>query len=200
MVFINKKEDRMIRNLIYASVCSALSILCNFDLKAKNLISRAVLVFIVTFIGCMFINLCFACETPKTCSLFLPPICEKEIDKVLDSLGDIIALSNIERQEFIKKVEFHDKWGKYNLDMAQNKCWWLPDVSDREKAQWCWVTFMGSVAGTTPPSKVVCGLLSFLTQYGLNCIDEWDEIKTLLNWAEYHYNMKEFYENVLVKG
>ena len=188
----------MIRNFICAIVCSALSILCNFDLKAKNLISRAVLIFIVTFVGCMFINLCFACEMTSKHSL--PPICEKEIDKVLDSLGDIIALTNIERQEFIKKVEFHDKWGKYNLDQAQSKCWWLPNVSDREKAIYCWVTFMGSVAQTTPQSKVVVGLLSFLTLYGIDCVNEWDEIKTLLNWAEYHYNMKEFYENVLVKG
>ena len=52
----------------------------------------------------------------------------------------------------------------------------------------------------TPQSKLIRSLISLMLNYGLDCMDEWDYINNKLYWAEYHWDMYEFYCNVLVNG
>jgi hypothetical protein len=136
----------------------------------------------------------------------LLPSKAKGVDFVPDAKMEISMmkefdmLTHQERKYYMDKIEFHDANGKRTYADAKNKCWFLPEVSDRDKARWCFSTFVAGIAAGTPMSKVVAMILNALANYGLNCIDEWEYIQNKLHWSEYHFEMKEWYENVLING
>jgi hypothetical protein len=72
-------------------------------------------------------------------------------------------------------------------------------MTDREKARTCFTTFLAGVAPGTPMSRIVCCILAALANYGLACLDEWDYINSKLLLSQYHYEMKEFFEECLEK-
>ncbi|CCB85205.1 putative uncharacterized protein [Parachlamydia acanthamoebae UV-7] len=51
----------------------------------------------------------------------------------------------------------------------------------------------------SPQSKLIAAILNLLLQYGLDCLDEWEEIDEKLYRIKYHYEMAEFYQDVLNK-
>jgi hypothetical protein len=105
-----------------------------------------------------------------------------------------------DRAYYVSKINEHEHNAKAHYEIARNKCWWLPDLSDRNKAKYCFTSVMSTVGANSYMSKLICSLITMLTQYGLDCIDEWNTINTNLLWSQYNYKMKEFYENVLING
>lgn len=110
-----------------------------------------------------------------------------------------MSLSYNQRQTYVRLINEHEKFAKSNLEEAKQKCAWLPSMDDRSKAQHCFTTIMATITNTTPMSKIIGALASMLTIYGINVLYEWNEIQTLLGYSQYHYEMKEFYEQVLIK-
>lgn len=104
------------------------------------------------------------------------------------------------RDELITKINFHEANGKRTYEDAKARCWYLPDMTDRKNARTCFTMLVHTFGGTTPMSKVVIAILAALDSYGIACLDEWDYIENKLNWSKYHYEMKEFYEMILIKG
>ena len=49
-----------------------------------------------------------------------------------------------------------------------------------------------------PRSKIITAIVNSLVQYGLDCCEEWEYINTKFYWAQYHYEMAEFYESLLL--
>jgi hypothetical protein len=96
--------------------------------------------------------------------------------------------------------QFHQENGDRCFKDAKEKCWWLPDVSDRDKAKFCF-TNIGIVACPgDPKSKLIIALVTSLIQYGINCTDEWHYINNKLYWSQYHYEMMEFYDDLIRHG
>lgn len=63
----------------------------------------------------------------------------------------------------------------------------------------CFACVIGGLTATDLKSTAIIMLMSMLTKYGLDCLDEWNAINTKLRWSEYHYEMQEFYKEVLKK-
>lgn len=104
------------------------------------------------------------------------------------------------KKEWKEEYEMHKREGQRCYDEAKEKCWWLPDVSDRKRARDCYQAFIASLGGATLTGKLVLSLLSLLTSYGLDCIDEWEYIEYKLNWAKFHFELCDHFEKLLKEG
>jgi hypothetical protein len=109
-------------------------------------------------------------------------------------------LTHQERKFFMDKIKFHEENAVRTFKDAKEKCWWLPEIDDRKKARYCFTTFMAGIVPGHPLSVCVNMILVLLGNYGIDCLAEWEYIQNKLYWAQYHYEMKEFYEECLVKG
>lgn len=130
---------------------------------------------------------------------FLPDA-KKEIEmlRIFKAQGGFqFALSKKDRKFYQEKVKFHKENGEKAYRDAKKKCWWLPDTSDRDKAKYCFTTAISLIAPNNPKSKLMGAILTLLLQYGLDCMDEWNYIQNKLHLSEYHFEMMEFYQEVL---
>lgn len=93
-----------------------------------------------------------------------------------------------------------ERYAKYHYELAKSKCWWLPDLTDREKARHCFTGGIASFAAGTPQSKIVAIIISLLTGYGLACLDEWNFINDNLMRSEVWWESYEFYKYALEHG
>jgi hypothetical protein len=101
------------------------------------------------------------------------------------------------KNDYIKLRDAHHAQGVKCKAALQDVCWYLPNQSDRETAKWCLTTFAATIPCNTPQSRVLALILSAMTSYGLNCCDQWNTIQTLEHEAEYHFEMFEFYADLI---
>ncbi len=99
-----------------------------------------------------------------------------------------------------QKVQFHKENGERCYKDAKERCWWLANISDRDKARYCFTTFGILAAPGEPRSKSIIAVISALIQYGLDCSDEWHYINTKLYWSQYHFEMMEFHQDLINRG
>ncbi len=99
-----------------------------------------------------------------------------------------------------QKLKFHKENAERCYEEAKNKCWWLPNVTNQKNARYCLTNAGAMVAFGDPKSKLMAVIVNTLVQYGLDCCDEWEYINNKLYWAEYHYEMMEFFERVIKNG
>jgi hypothetical protein len=111
-----------------------------------------------------------------------------------------MTLTQDQIEMYIEKIEYHEEQAQINMLSAENEVWFLPTCDDKEKAEYCFTTLIASIAAGTPQSKIAAACIAFLAKYGLSCMEQWHTIQTYLHKAKFHYEMKEFYEEVLVKG
>lgn len=109
-------------------------------------------------------------------------------------------LTDKERAYYEKKREFHKENAERTFKNAKNACWYLPRISDREKARTCYQAAAGTVFTSTPQSKIIIVLTTLLIEYGLDAMREWDYIEDQLHWCQHHSEMYEFFCEVLVKA
>jgi hypothetical protein len=101
---------------------------------------------------------------------------------------------------YTQKRQFHKENGERCLEDAKQMCWWWPVISDRANVRKCWSTIASSFVPNEPRSKVVGMMVIYFTQHGLDCYEEWCNINTKLYWAQYHFEMEEFYAEVIKRG
>lgn len=104
-----------------------------------------------------------------------------------------------QRLKWQEEYEFHMLHAIRTYTEAKDKRWWLPDLTERQKARICWTTAISMVPAPTPQAKIVVCVTQLLVQYGLECIDEWDYIKDKLKWSEYHFNECDKFQRLLQK-
>lgn len=54
-----------------------------------------------------------------------------------------------------------------------------------------------AVTPGTAQSKMIGVIIITMVNYGLDCMNEWEELHTFLHSAQYHYEMVEWYEHLL---
>lgn len=99
-----------------------------------------------------------------------------------------------------EKVRFHKSNGIRTFNDAKDRCWYLPKLSHREKARYCFTNIGAVLSNSTPQSKIVATVVITLIQYGLDCTDEWNYIKNKLYWSQYHFEMMEFHQELINQG
>lgn len=108
-------------------------------------------------------------------------------------------LSKEDKIFYKKKIQFHSENGDRCYKDAKNKCAWLPNFDDRNNAKFCLATAGTLISPVDPISKLILITIEVFVYYGMNVIDEWDYIQNKLNWAHYHYDMMEFYQQVIIQ-
>ncbi len=128
------------------------------------------------------------------------PNAKLEIDILSELLSPFAYLTPQQRTFYEKKLKQHQYDAERTWNNAKNKCWYLPNITKRKAAQNAFQATIAAMGGGTPMSMLVLALMSTLTSYGLDCIDEWYYIEEQLSWCQYHCEMVEFYLTVLEKG
>lgn len=100
---------------------------------------------------------------------------------------------------FADKRNFHKKNAERCINDAKDLCWYFPNAM-REESFYAFRNMAILACPGDPKSKVVTALITTLIQYGADCFDEWNNINTKLNWAQYHYEMHEFYSDLVKQG
>ncbi len=84
--------------------------------------------------------------------------------------------------------------------MAEERCWYIPSIDDSVKSRICFSTALILIGPGDQPSKIILGILNILGSYGLECYKEWEMIEFWLNESKYHYEMYEFYRDIIERG
>ena len=99
-----------------------------------------------------------------------------------------------------EKKNWHQDQAIKAFERAHEKFWFLPRISDRALARSCFNTAMTTATASTPQSKIMAAIVSCMITYGIAALDEWDYINYNLMDAAHHFEMMEFYNDVLNKG
>ena len=102
-----------------------------------------------------------------------------------------------QRGEWQEEYDLHMFHAIRTYNDAKEACWWLPRVNDRERARQCFTAAMSAVGCSTPTGKLVASVTTLLIHHGLDMINEWEYIQNKLYWSEYHFEMCEFYAELL---
>jgi len=100
---------------------------------------------------------------------------------------------------FAEKRDFHKKNAERCLNDAKNLCWYFPN-SIREDSFYAFRNMAILASPGDPKSKIITALITTLIQYGADCFESWNDINTKLNWSQYHYEMHEFYSDLVKHG
>jgi hypothetical protein len=117
-----------------------------------------------------------------------------------ESFNKRTVLHPSQAREYRQKKSFHQAQGIEAYERAHEKFWWLPRISDRALARSCYTSAMTTITATTPQSKIVAVIVSTMITYGLAAMDEWDYINYNLADAQHHFELMEFYNDVLNKA
>jgi|SRR5688572_13661754 len=95
-----------------------------------------------------------------------------------------------------QSFKIHRDKGKEYFKKAEQSCWYMPTLKDREKAKMAFTTAISAVPGPWGV-RLVTATLTFLGQYGICCIDEYFDIEYSLNMASYHFRLADAFHNHL---
>jgi len=105
-----------------------------------------------------------------------------------------------------KKIDYWKQQYKYNetrgivcFKDAERRCWYLPTIQDYDMGKNCFLVGVALVGAKEPRAKIAATIISAATILGLACIDEWNHINTLLKTCQYHFEMCDFYADLLKK-
>ncbi len=106
-------------------------------------------------------------------------------------------LTTSQRSQYEKKEKEHRIEGKKHFNAANEICVLIPNITDREKAKELFIAAVSASTQGRSWSAIVTGLSALLIQYCINVYDQWNQMKTHLNWSKYHFEMMEFYQDLL---
>jgi hypothetical protein len=102
-------------------------------------------------------------------------------------------------EDYEDALQKHLREGKACLEKAKKICVLLPNISDREMGNNCLVLLFSAINNASPFYKII-GFVSLIAyQYTAACINEWHQLQTALQEAEYHYTLCDFYKKVLIQ-
>jgi hypothetical protein len=99
-------------------------------------------------------------------------------------------------QTFAEKRDFYKKNAERCLNDAKNMCWYFP-AKLRDKSFYAFSLTTSMAVPGDFRSKAVASLVTTLIEYGADCYEEWTNINTKLYWAQHHYEMYEFYSDLI---
>lgn len=185
----------MIRIILISLIAPGCSFLTNVIFRINHNWWRYAALFFFVFIFMLF-NWTKA-EAYELSSKYKPGHHLHYYAKKIESQYRVGRMSDSNRAKYEALEKEHLEKAYQDYTSAQERCMWIPNIQDKIKAEYCFGTAMSMLSATNPMSKVVVTVMSLATIYGIHVIREWNEINTLLLSAQYHYEMQEFYTDVL---
>ena len=174
------------KDLIQASITTLIILIYNIFYGEKKSFVYYMIIWSILFFGCLGIN--------KICADIPDAKYEIEYFQMIIPKN----LSDKDKKFYKDKRDFHLENAERCYNDAKNKCWYLPNISNRDKGRYCFTTIIVLISPGNQPAKIILGLLNLLGSYGLDCIEEWNYIEEKLKWSSYHYEMYEFYRDLLI--
>lgn len=125
------------------------------------------------------------------------PRTQIEIQQFWDNYYLYKSLKPKTRAAYIANANYHTEKAYEEYNLAQEKCWFLPKMEDRERTKTAFLAFLTIVTPATPLYKAIAILTVTMYDYGCACIDEWYDIKELLESAQHNAEMAKFYQDLL---
>ena len=85
-----------------------------------------------------------------------------------------------------QSLKLHMEKGEECFREAQKICWYLPKLSEREKAKMVFTTVLAAFPGPLH-LKAIAATIALLGQYGICCIDEYYDVDFNMEMAKYHF-------------
>tara|TARA_R110000868_G_scaffold136519_4_gene349516 strand:- start:3042 stop:3551 length:510 start_codon:yes stop_codon:yes gene_type:complete len=165
-------------------------------MSVLDIFSRTALI-ILLLLGIFFLSR----NKSESCEYLCIPRSMIPTSNYYDNLGNYTQGNSEKRKalmkEWKKEYKFHEDNGNRCYADAKSRAWYIPTISDRDKAKNCFVSAISSLGASTPSSRLLCMILSTFTQISLACIDEYNYIEMKLNWAQYHFDMCDHYSNLI---
>jgi hypothetical protein len=95
------------------------------------------------------------------------------------------------------EYDFHMYHAKRTFEDARSKVWFMPEKTWGQRARQVWIAVIPSGVCNTFQSAIVVTLLGLLSQYGVDCADEWDYINEKLTWCQFHLEKCEDYAAII---
>lgn len=124
---------------------------------------------------------------------------KNRIKEEIKYLEEIKCLTETQRNEFQKKYDYHLNEGHRCFNEAHKLCRMIPDADEEEMAEKLFQITISTAAGYGVGGYpgVISVLVAHLGDYLVNSYKEYRKMKSLLNESKYHYEMCEFYKNIL---
>lgn len=100
---------------------------------------------------------------------------------------------------YVSNIDYHLMWGKEYFERSIEHAWYLPDLTDREKALECLKSVISASTGVTLQQKALNACVSLLTSYAIYASFNYNVMIENLYTSKYHYEMADFYLELLVK-
>ncbi len=91
------------------------------------------------------------------------------------------------------KMDYHWKEGCKSLNEAEEASFFLPNISEQDKAAFCFTNIIATLSPGDPKVKIVTAALAICAQYGSMVMVEWQRVDSKLQQAKYHFEMEEHY-------
>lgn len=183
----------MLMSILYALII----VLIVFSVNMLFQRSHNYKLYILTFLcSCLM----FECSHSKCHAMTLPnqmpAFCrEHKIGYVPDH-----ALTKDQVKYYEQERDMHKYNAERTFNDAKSSCWYYPNTSDRHKARECFQVAVATLAASGTKEKAIIILASSLVTYGFDCWNEWDYIENKLYWSRYHWEMYDFYVDLLSKA
>jgi hypothetical protein len=194
-------ERLMISGLLYASVLTLGIFLVHKFTREKPVNPMLWVALFLTFLG-IHLALRSKVEASQVQSYYIVRHpCREEIEFLeLFKIGRECVLTYDQRQKYEQRRDYNRRQAKICFDRAKEICWYLPDIDDQRKAQYCLTAAGAAAYPGAPQSKMIGVIITTMVNYGLDCMAEWNQLQTTLLDAKSYYEMAEWYDEVLRKG
>lgn len=92
-----------------------------------------------------------------------------------------------------EKMDYHYDEACKCLKQAEEASLLLPNLSDKDKAYFCFTNILATLAPGTPTYRMIAAALAICGQYGSMVMAEWQMIDSRLHQAKHHFEMEEHY-------
>lgn len=120
-----------------------------------------------------------------------------------DIYGDVYnfeaKMTDQQRLQFHQKEMYHLQQGQIFCESMQNRCLLLPPGNYRNSSLTAIGVCVAAIASGKPRSAAVIALLATLESYLKAVYNQWNAIRDDLNNAKYHFEMAEFYNEILFR-
>jgi len=109
------------------------------------------------------------------------------------------ALTPEQRSYYQAKREKFLRDANYCVEQAKQQTVYIPNFVDRDYTKKAIVYLASALISTEKKAILVIATLDTLLEYFDGVIDAWESVNTKLNWAQYYFEMAEFYKDLLAK-
>lgn len=104
---------------------------------------------------------------------------------------------NLEMEAWSRAYNMHVEHANNYYNEAKIMCLELCEKASRDKALETFASACDFIQNSKPSSRLIHSITSYLMVFGLDKICEWDYIREKLTFSVYHYEMSEFYKDML---